>query len=158
MRVTDERRLTDGTPGRRAVLAGMAVTLLPLPWADALAAEPLREAMAAVFGDVERVRVGRVALAAPLVAENGATVPVRIAVESPMTEADHVTDIHVFAPQNPRALAAVFALAPLAGRADVQARIRLARTQKVVAVARMSDGSLWSGAAEVRVTVGGCRT
>ena len=51
---------------------------------------------------------------------------------------------------------ASFELTPLAGKAEVQIRVRMASTQKIVAVAQMSDGSLWTAAREIKVTIGGC--
>ncbi|MFZ9298011.1 MAG: thiosulfate oxidation carrier protein SoxY, partial [Hylemonella sp.] len=47
-------------------------------------------------------------------------------------------------------------LGPRAGRATVSTRIRLATSQKLVAVARMSDGTFWSDTIEVIVTIAAC--
>jgi len=152
--------MTDGMRRREVLaVAGAGLALAPLPWRAALADDDAaRRAIAEVLGDADAVREGRVAFNAPAVADNGAMVPVKVVVDSPMTEADHVTAIHVFAPQNPRAFIAAFHLSPLMGRAEVQTRIRLGRTQRVLAVATLSDGTRWSGAAEVRVTLGGCKS
>ncbi len=51
---------------------------------------------------------------------------------------------------------AKFALGPASGQASISTRIRLATTQKLVAVAQMSDGSFWSGIADVIVTLAAC--
>jgi sulfur-oxidizing protein SoxY len=99
---------------------------------------------------------GRVTLRLPAIAENGNTVPLSIMVESPMTKADHVKAIHVFATANPTPEVAVFHLTPSMGRANVDTRIRLGQTQEVVALAEMADGSLFMARAEVKVTIGGC--
>jgi sulfur-oxidizing protein SoxY len=99
---------------------------------------------------------GKVRLDMPEIAENGNTVPLTVTVESPMTEADHVETIWVLAEANPETLVAVFHLSPMSGRAEVATRMRLARTQTVLAAARTSDGSTYVGRTEVKVTIGGC--
>ena len=92
---------------------------------------------------------------APLV-DNGNSVPIEVSVESPMTPADHVVGIAIFNEKNPQREVAEFMLGPRAGRAHVATRIRLATTQKLVALARMSDGSVWSHTVEVLVTLAAC--
>jgi sulfur-oxidizing protein SoxY len=99
---------------------------------------------------------GRVTLDVPPLVENGNSVPLNVAVESPMTAADHVKAIHLFNEKNPQPNVASFRFGPRAGRADVSTRIRLSDSQKVVAIAEMSDGSFWSGAADVVVTIAAC--
>lgn len=99
---------------------------------------------------------GRVQLKLPQIAENGATVPLRVSVDSPMTEADHVKVIHIIAEGNPLPGIASFHFTPRSGKADVQTRIRLGKTQNVHAVAVMSTGAVWHAKEEVKVTVGGC--
>ena len=102
------------------------------------------------------VRVGKVKLdVAPLV-ENGNTVPIMVSVDSPMTPEAHVKTIAVFNERNPQREVAIFQLGPRAGRAMVSTRIRLATSQKLVAVARLSDGSVWSDGVDVIVTLAGC--
>lgn len=111
---------------------------------------------------VDRVLAGRtpqesgVTLRLPAIAENGNAVPMTILVESPMTDADHVRAIHVFADKNPSPEVASFHLTPAMGRAQVETRIRLGVTQDVIAVAETSGGRLLIGRAEVKVTIGGC--
>ena len=92
----------------------------------------------------------------PPIAENGNTVPLSVQVESPMTAADHVKSIFILADKNPSPEVASFRLTPALGRAQAETRIRLGTTQDVVAVAEMSDGSVWIARAEVKVTIGGC--
>lgn len=99
---------------------------------------------------------GRVTLAAPDIADNGNAVPLTVSVESPMTDADHVTAIHVVADGNPNPGVISVRLGPHNGRAEVSLRIRLASSEKVIAVAEMKDGSLWTASREVAVTLGGC--
>ena len=47
-------------------------------------------------------------------------------------------------------------LGPRAGRAQVSTRIRLADSQKVTAIARLSDDTFWSATADVVVTLAAC--
>ena len=101
-------------------------------------------------------RAGRVNLdVAPLV-ENGNTVPITITVDSAMSADDHVVSVAVFNERNPQPEVALFGLGPRAGRAVVATRIRLATSQQLVAVARMSDGSFWSHRVDVVVTLAAC--
>src|ERR1700736_5383019 len=99
---------------------------------------------------------GKITIALPEIAENGNTVPLTIAVESPMTADDHVTDIIVVAEGNPRPGLATFHLTPLSGRAEAATRIRLAATQNIVVVAKTSKGQFLTAQKPVKVTIGGC--
>jgi sulfur-oxidizing protein SoxY len=133
-----------------------------LAWGVALAlpaAHATTEAQSAAmlaFTGGQTPREGRVVLdIAPLV-ENGNTVPMTVSVQSPMTLANHVQSIAVFNERNPQPEVIVFHLGPRAGRADVAARIRLATSQRVVAIARMNDGNHWMHAVDVIVTLAAC--
>jgi sulfur-oxidizing protein SoxY len=144
-------------PSRRRLLqagAGAAVQVLVRPVAAQNAA-----AMAAAVSEFARgkpVRPGRVKLdIAPLV-DNGNVVPVRVSVESPMTAADHVAEIAIFNEKNPQKDVGRFTLGPRAGKAEVATRIRLATSQKLTALARMNDGSVWSDSADVVVVLAAC--
>ena len=99
---------------------------------------------------------GRVNLTLPMIAESGNSVPLKVQVKSPMSADDYVKSIHVFSEKNPRPVIARFYLNPRSGKAEVHTRVRLAGSQKVVAVALMHDGSSWMGTAEVVVTAGAC--
>ena len=138
---------------RRAFLAGLAVTLLPF------AAEATPEAMAAaikqVTGDAA-LRPGRVTLDIPPLVENGNTVPLAVSVDSPMTPDDHVKAIHVFNEKNPQPHVFNAWLSPANGQARVATRIKLADSQKVVAVAETSKGEFWSAHTDVIVTIAAC--
>lgn len=102
------------------------------------------------------VRAGRVTLELPKIAESGHSVALTVRVASPMTEADHVKAIHLVSEKNPVRDLASFYLGPRAGRAEVSSRIRLNGTQRMVAVAEMSDGSFWSGAVDIEVMQPAC--
>jgi sulfur-oxidizing protein SoxY len=144
-------------PTRRAVLAGGTglLSLALIRSADAAAPEPMEAAIREFVGEAG-MRRGRVKLAVPPLVENGNSIGVTVNVESPMTAGDHVRRIAVFNEKNPQPNVAVFHLGPRSGRASVQTRIRLASSQKLMAVAEMSDGTFWSDAADVYVTLAAC--
>ena len=99
---------------------------------------------------------GRVTLEIPRLADNGHSVAVRVDVTSPMTAVDHVKRIVLLSERNPRPVIATFHLGPRVGRAEIITRVRLNGTQRVVAVAELSDGSYWSATATVEVTESAC--
>ena len=121
----------------------------------AIARESLAAAVAK-FATGTPVREGKVTIEVASLVENGNTVPITVSIDSPMTAESHVQTIAIFNELNPLADVATFHLGPRAGRATVSLRIRLAASQKLVAVAQLSDGSLWSHTAEVVVTLAGC--
>lgn len=99
---------------------------------------------------------GKVKLDVAALVDNGNAVPITVSVESPMTVSDHVMAIAIFNERNPHTDVAKFTLGPRAGKAQVATRIRMATSQKLTAVARMSDGSFWSSSADVIVTLAAC--
>jgi sulfur-oxidizing protein SoxY len=99
---------------------------------------------------------GRITLELPEIAENGNFVPVTMTVTSPMTADDYIKSIHLLSTSNPIAAVATFHLTPLNGLARVQSRIRLSKTQEVVALAKLSNGSIEIATLLVKVTIGGC--
>lgn len=138
---------------RRAVMAGAAVGLIIRP-AQAELAE-IEAAIRAFAGGAE-VRNGKVTLdVAPLV-ENGNSVSVAVSVDHPMTAEAHVTTIAIFNEKNPQPNVATFHLIPRSGRAWVATRMRMATTQHLTAVARLSDGTFWADRREVIVTIAAC--
>jgi sulfur-oxidizing protein SoxY len=140
---------------RRALQALAAGACLLLVKPASATPEALEQALRETFGG-QSIQRGRITLELPRLAESGNVVPVTVTVDSPMSAADHVQAIHLFAEKNnlPRILSV--AMGPWNGKAVVASRIRLSTSQQVLAVAQMSDGSLWSAAAEVEVTVSSC--
>ena len=147
-----------GLSGRRrfvSVLAGLAAApLLPVRQTRA-AIDSLAPVIGKITGGAP-LREGRVKLVVPRLADNGHSVPLAVSVESPMTAADHVRSITLLSERNPRPVMATFHLGPKSGRAEVVTRVRLNGTQRLLAVAQLSDGSFWSGTAEVEVTESAC--
>jgi len=142
---------------KRRDLLGAAIGLVGIVQARPASATAAELAAAiATFAAGAPVRAGRVEFEiAPLV-ENGNTVPIKVRVQSPMSEADHVKAIAIFNESNPQRDVANFFLGPRAGRATVSTRIRLATSQQLVAVAKMNDGSCWSQTVDVLVTLAAC--
>jgi sulfur-oxidizing protein SoxY len=146
------RRQFLGLAGSAAVVGAVPiVTLRPAEATPAMLASAIRN----VVGEAE-VRTGKVKLDVPPLVENGNTVPMTVSVSNPMTSDDHVRSIHVFNEKNPQPNIGNFYLGPRAGRAQVSTRIRLADSQKIVAIARLSDGSFWSASVDVVVTLAAC--
>ena len=117
--------------------------------------ESMRAAIKQVVGDANPTK-GKVKIDLPPLIENGNAVALTVSVDSPMTQADYVKAIHVFTEKNPQPNVMAIHLGPRAGKANITTRIRLADTQKVVAIAQMSDGSFWSDSVEVVVTLSAC--
>jgi sulfur-oxidizing protein SoxY len=115
----------------------------------------LEEAIRQRIG-VRESRPGGITLSLPKLAETGNSVPLTVAVDSAMTQEDHVLRIHLFVPGNPETVASTYHLGVRAGRAQISTQIRLARTQTVLALAEMSDGAVRSDAASIVVTLGAC--
>ena len=152
-----ENRKSAGLTRREILLAGsLALAGMTLVPRHVLAdAAQVDEAMKALIGD-KTPQEGRVTLEVPQIAENGNTVPLTVEVDSPMTADDYVKSVHIFAEGNPQPSVASFHFSPACGQASCSTRIRLAKTQNVVAVAEMSNGEVYMSKAEVKVTIGGC--
>lgn len=143
-------------PSRRTVL-GAGAGLMALVASTRVQAEPddMAKAIRTFTGGKDPAE-GKVTLdIAPLV-ENGNAVSFEVRVEHPMQPENHVREIAVFTEKNPLPDVAVFRLTPAAGRAHVVSRMRLATTQHVTAVAKLSDGSCWAERREVIVTIAAC--
>ncbi|MCC6706525.1 MAG: thiosulfate oxidation carrier protein SoxY [Gammaproteobacteria bacterium] len=137
----------------RALLA--AGLLLPLA---ALAADADNGAAAAVAKVLNKRAplTSGLKFTTPAIAENGNTVPVSVEVEGAFSAEHYVKAIHLFAEGNPAPEVISFRFTPRSGRAKVATRIRLAKTQRVVALAEWSDGRVLEAINEVKVTIGGC--
>jgi sulfur-oxidizing protein SoxY len=98
---------------------------------------------------------GRVTLELPELAENGNTVPLSVAVDGSSGEDVYVQEILVVAPANPNARVIRFRFSSMS-IPEASTRVRLAETQDVIAVARLSDGTLFSASRQIKVTIGGC--
>ena len=148
--------------GALGVLGAAAVTgALAVPGGAAAQALGMQET---VDAGMKRVFGGRpikdggglIKLDIPLIAENGAVVPVSVEVNSPMTSANHIKHIYIVAEKNRIPIVTRVAFTPEAGQAYMGANIRLGETGDVRAIVEQSDGTLLQVRREVKVTVGGC--
>lgn len=125
-------------------LGSLAVAAIPMP---ALAS--VDELVAAFTGGAEVGTGPGITLTAPEIAENGNTVPVAV-------DAPGAVSILVLAAGNPTPAVANFTFGELAGAHMASTRIRLSKTQDVIAIAKMPDGTFVRTSSEVKVTIGGC--
>ncbi|MFM2118848.1 MAG: hypothetical protein RL722_316 [Pseudomonadota bacterium] len=158
-----------GRSGRRRLLQGLAaggllgpaslwqVQAQVLPGLPSDGGAAFRAAIRAWIGNDSLVpQTGRVQVEIAELIDNGNAVPVRLRVASPMTPADHVSALALFAERNPLPEVISVRLGPSSGRAEFGTRIRLATSQQLVALARLSDGSVWQQSLKVIVTLAAC--
>lgn len=151
-------RISSGRIERRSFLVTSAAVLLAgglFPSRTLAARADVAREIQALTGGTQP-KSGKIRLDLPAIAEYGDTVPLTIEVESPMTDDDYVDAIYIFAEENPLPNVVTFNFTPMSGRARASTRIRLAKTQEVVALARMSSGEFYVAKQLVRVTIGGC--
>jgi sulfur-oxidizing protein SoxY len=146
-----------------AAMVGRYGPIAPTPAAaqgfpkDLLPEEKVEQTLKRLFGDRPlKDAAGAIKLELPLIAENGAVVPIAVEVQSPMTPADHVKTIYIVSDKNRRPMNVRFNLTPQMGTAAVGTNLRLGETTDVRAIAELSNGTLLQAKREVKVTVGGC--
>lgn len=155
-KMTEENHTTT----RRAFLIGAAHLAGGVGLVSVVA--PARATPASMLAAIKRVvgeaplRTGKVTVDIPPLVENGNTVPMVVTVESPMTATNYVKAIHVFNEKNPLPEVIGVRLGPSAGKAAFSTRIKLADSQKIMAVAELSDGTFWSDSIDVIVTIAAC--
>ncbi|MCX7933151.1 MAG: thiosulfate oxidation carrier protein SoxY [Rhodovarius sp.] len=142
---------------RRTLFSGALALLALPPCALAQDAPEVEAARRAILGGATP-EPGGIRLLAPAMAEHGGQVPITIQIDSPQTPALYVQSVHVLATRNPTPGVVEFRLTPYIARAELQTRIRLAEGQRVLVLARMSDGRFREAAAEIAVGTGGCLT
>lgn len=147
--------MTTNITRRQIVLTTTGLVAITLACPALSQTDELMAAVSAYAGG-KTVSPGKVKLDIAELVDNGNVVPVTVSVDSPMTAASHVRSVAVFNEKNPQRDVVKFTLGPRYGRAEVSTRIRLATTQKLVAVAQMNDGTFWSHTVEVIVTLAAC--
>ena len=145
------RRQTLGLAGGAAALAVAGFQITP---AFANTEDTTKRIMEFTGG--KEPAAGKISLNAPEIAENGNTVPISVSVESAMSGDDLVESVMLVADGNPNPAVATFHFTEMSGKAEATTRMRLAKTQNVIAVAKMKDGSVFSDTKLVKVTIGGC--
>ncbi|MCY4289464.1 MAG: thiosulfate oxidation carrier protein SoxY [Aestuariivita sp.] len=133
---------------RQTVVGGAAIAMLGLP-RGAFAVNYPMVGTPDEFTQGAEVGVGNITLMTPEIAENGNNVPIQVA-------APGAVEIRIFATENPEPAVASFAFGALAGSQAASTRVRLAKSQDVVAIAKLADGSFIGTSNNVKVTIGGC--
>ena len=151
MSITRRKVISHGAGLGAVVVAGGAFIGSSAP-----AYAGMTEDLIGKFTGGKDVATGKVTLGAPEIAENGNTVPIEVSVESAMSDADHVAEVIIIASGNPSPEVCIFKFTPASGKAAASTRIRLAKTQDLIAIAKMSDGSFYKDSKAVKVTIGGC--
>ncbi len=129
----------------KGVFSRVALAEWPSAAFDETEFEP---ALKGLIGDQELLE-GHVVLEAPEIAENGATVPVKVS-----SDLDNVEWISIMGDKNPRPWISRFYFHGKS-RPYVSTRIKLRETSNVVAIVK-ADGKLYSSKSAVKVTAGGC--
>lgn len=140
---------------KQAGLSLLALSACLNPLAAFAKKEDADEAIKKIIGGAP-IKDGKVTLTIPPLVENGNLVVLKVSVDSPMTANDYVKTIHVIAEANPSPNIFTVYLTPRSGTANVTTRVRLADSQRVWAIAQMSNGSFWRGSAETLVTLSAC--
>jgi sulfur-oxidizing protein SoxY len=142
---------------QRRQLLGASAALIGSVFVRPLMAAPATlESVISEFSRGAKVIPAKVKFEIAELIDNGNAVPITVSVESPMTDANHVVAIAVFNEKNPQREVIKTKLTPLAGRAQISARIRLATSQKLTAIAEMNDGTFYAQTVEVVVTLAAC--
>jgi sulfur-oxidizing protein SoxY len=130
---------------REFVLAAAALAALP----EARATDDaLRAAIRAWAGRDPEAGALKIEIAE--LVENGNAVPVRIAASEP------VAGLALFTPLNPEPEVVHASFGAAVARPEFSTRMRLARSQRIVAVARAADGRCWQAGVDVIVTLAAC--
>ena len=140
-------------------LAGAAALLVPaqrFALAEEPALSPAVEALILAFARGAPLLETGLTLDMDDSVDDGSSVPAAVIAESPMTAGDHVEAILLIAPENPLLAVAEFRFTPMSGRASVRTRIRLARSQTLIALARSSTGAVSVARRRVEVVANGC--
>lgn len=153
----------DSAPAAQAAGNAAPPTVAEVPSAAATANAPASAKTSETFDELyarltkgAKPSEGKLAFDVPEIAENGNTVPFVVTADSPMTAENHVRAIHLLSTANPQAGVARFQFTPDSGKAAVSSRMRLAKSQDIVALAEISNGQIWVARTKVKVTIGGC--
>jgi sulfur-oxidizing protein SoxY len=149
--------ISDSISRRKFITATTALAVFGIPSTEVRADQSLVDQAIAMLIKEDKPATGdMIHLELPQIAENGNTVPIKVLVDSPMTADDYVKAVHIFAEKNPSAEVISFHFTPASGKASASTRMRLAKTQNVVALVQMSNGSAYTAKKQVKVTIGGC--
>jgi sulfur-oxidizing protein SoxY len=165
--VKKNKKMKETSMKRRNFLKGLAataplavVTPMALSAKDEKPKSPnlldLKTAMDTITGKKGAKDSDKIKLTVPEIAENGAVVPVKIEVDNPMEDANYVKAIHVIATKNTNVRCADVMLTPLNAKGYFATRIKLGKSQDVMALVELSSGAFIKTQKPVKVTIGGC--
>ncbi len=115
----------------------------------------IKDKLKATFGN-RKIEMSHVTMKVPIIAENGAVVPVSISSDLPMEAGNYVKKIYIFADNNSNPFIASVDLSPANGRAAFSLRIKMRKTSPVRAIVETNKGKLYGTTKIVKVTIGGC--
>ena len=134
----------------------MAFAVAPAAMRQARASAEDTDKMMMEFTGGKTPEAGKITLTAPEIVENGNTVPISVSVDSVMSGDDVVDSVIILADGNPNPAVITFRFTEMSGKAEATTRMRLAKTQNVLAVAKMKNGAVFMDKKQVKVTIGGC--
>ena len=137
---------------RKVVVMGAslaATSLLPINVMAQSDSQKTAEEIIKEFTGGAEIGSGDLMLTTPEIAENGNTVPISV-------EGKKATAIKILALGNPGPDVITFKFGPLSATHSASTRIRLRKTQEVMALAKLEDGSFIQDVKTVKVTIGGC--
>lgn len=146
----------DSMPRRRVLTAAAALGLArALPVDAAPFGLPDIPELVAMLGG-RTPKSDRLTLDLPRIADDGFAVPARIVLAGPLAAGVQVRTLALFSERNPvRTMLFIdYAVAP--PRLELETRVRLNGTQRIVAATLMSDDSIYTAIADVIVAASAC--
>ena len=144
-----------GTACAALLMAGSMPSLVRKAFGEAPAEENIKDVLKKHFGD-RKIETAHVDIKAPIIAENGAVVPITVTSDLPMEKDNYVKKIYIYAEGNLQPYVASVELTPANGKAELALRIKMRKTSDVRAVFETNAGKLYQGSKSVKVTIGGC--
>ena len=111
---------------------------------------PLEEALFAITEGKKIENSEKVVVIIPDIAENKAVIPVKVMVDSPMTEENYVKSIYILTEGSNSRVIDVN-LTPANGKAYCATRLKMEATGDVFAVAKLSNGTFIGASSSIKV-------
>lgn len=144
-----------GTACAAFLMADSMPSLAKIAFGEVPVEENIQDVLKRHFGD-RKIETAHVDLKAPIIAENGAVVPITVTSDLPMEKNNYVKKIYIYAEGNLQPYVASVELTPANGKAELALRIKMRKTSNVRAVLETNTGKLYQGVKSVKVTIGGC--
>lgn len=143
-------------PRRHFIKLSLALLSAHWPWptfaiwpAQHFATCPLDSTLKQLFNNQPIIESKLIDITAPLIAENGAVVPVTV-----LTSLPSVKKLYILVEKNPVPLCVIFTLTEHL-QPQISARLKMAETSDIIAIAETPTG-LFQARLPVKVTIGGC--